>query len=165
MTIDIEPLKKQLGRKIEDEDVVTQAPIKAMIATFDRPDKVPTEGEPIAPVLVDAFETLEKREGEDDPEGVRPKDETDKTHAPAALGYGLDEIKGKSRRRPLVAARQVAMYVMRELTDLSYPAIAREFGGRDHTTVLHAFNKISLLREQDRKVAADLEILEAELFA
>src|SRR3954465_14404993 len=49
MTIDIEPLKKQLGRKIEDDDVVTQAPIKAMIATFDRPDKVPADGEPIAP--------------------------------------------------------------------------------------------------------------------
>ena len=49
MTIDIEPLKKQLGRKIEDEDVVTQAPLKAMIATFDRPDKAPAEGEPIAP--------------------------------------------------------------------------------------------------------------------
>ena len=49
MTIDIEPLKKELGRKIEDEDVVTQAPIKAMIATFDRPDKVPAEGEAIAP--------------------------------------------------------------------------------------------------------------------
>jgi 3-methylfumaryl-CoA hydratase len=49
MTIDIEPLKKELGRKIEDEDVVTQAPIKAMLATFDRQEKVPTEGEPIAP--------------------------------------------------------------------------------------------------------------------
>ena len=49
MTIDIEPLKKQLGRKIEDEDVITQAPLKAMIATFDRPDTVPAEGEPIAP--------------------------------------------------------------------------------------------------------------------
>jgi len=49
MTIDIEPLKKELGRKIEDEDVVTQAPLKAMIATFDRQDKVPAEGEPIAP--------------------------------------------------------------------------------------------------------------------
>ena len=42
-------VNKQLGRKIEDEDVVTQVPIKAMIATFDRPDKVPAEGEPIAP--------------------------------------------------------------------------------------------------------------------
>ena len=38
MTIDIEPLRKQLGRKIEDEDVVTRAPLKAMIATFDRPE-------------------------------------------------------------------------------------------------------------------------------
>jgi 3-methylfumaryl-CoA hydratase len=49
MTIDIEPLRKQLGRKIEDEDVVTRAPIKAMLATFDRQEKVPEEGEPIAP--------------------------------------------------------------------------------------------------------------------
>ena len=49
MTIDIELLKKDLGRKIEDEDVVTQAPLKAMIATFDRADKVPESGEPIAP--------------------------------------------------------------------------------------------------------------------
>src|SRR5689334_13134092 len=49
MTIDIEPLRKTLGTKIEDEDTVTQAPLKAMIATFDRPDKVPAPGEPIAP--------------------------------------------------------------------------------------------------------------------
>ena len=44
------------------------------------------------------------------------------------FAFSLEEIKGKSRRRPLVGARQVAMYVMRMLTDLSYPAIAREFG-------------------------------------
>lgn len=49
MTIDIAPLKKELGRKIVDEDVVTQAPIKAMLATFDRDEKVPGPGEPIAP--------------------------------------------------------------------------------------------------------------------
>ena len=49
MTIDIEPLRKELGRKIEEEDVVTQAPIKAMLATFDREEKVPEPGEPIAP--------------------------------------------------------------------------------------------------------------------
>ena len=63
----------------------------------------------------------------------------------------MDEIKGKSRRRPLVAARQVAMYVMRELTDLSYPAIAREFGGRDHTTVIHAVDKISTQMQERRQ--------------
>jgi chromosomal replication initiator protein len=59
------------------------------------------------------------------------------------FGFPIDELIGKSRRRPLVTARQIAMYVMRELTDLSYPAIARVFGGRDHTTVIHAVEKIS----------------------
>ncbi|MCW5737758.1 MAG: MaoC family dehydratase N-terminal domain-containing protein [Enhydrobacter sp.] len=49
MTIDIEPLRKQLGRKIDDEDVVTRAPLKAMIATFDRQEEAPEEGQPIAP--------------------------------------------------------------------------------------------------------------------
>ena len=49
MTIDIEPLRKELGRKSVDEDVVTQAPIRAMLATFDREEKVPEPGEPIAP--------------------------------------------------------------------------------------------------------------------
>jgi chromosomal replication initiator protein len=65
------------------------------------------------------------------------------------FGFRIDDIKGKSRRRPLVTARQVAMYVMRELTDLSYPAIAQEFGGRDHTTVIHAVEKVkALMRER-----------------
>jgi chromosomal replication initiator protein len=59
------------------------------------------------------------------------------------FGIPVEEIVGKKRQRPLVAARQVAMYVMRDLTDLSYPAIAREFGGRDHTTVIHAVEKIT----------------------
>ncbi|SKA35185.1 3-methylfumaryl-CoA hydratase [Enhydrobacter aerosaccus] len=49
MTIDIEPLKKQLGRKVEDHDTVTEAPLKGMIATFDRNEPVPKAGEPIAP--------------------------------------------------------------------------------------------------------------------
>jgi chromosomal replication initiator protein len=59
------------------------------------------------------------------------------------FGIPIEEIIGKKRQRPLVTARQVGMYVFRELTDLSYPAIAREFGGRDHTTVIHAVEKIS----------------------
>ncbi len=67
------------------------------------------------------------------------------------FAFSLEEIKGKSRRRPLVGARQVAMYVMRMLTDLSYPAIAREFGGRDHTTVIHAVDKISTQMQERRQ--------------
>jgi chromosomal replication initiator protein len=61
------------------------------------------------------------------------------------FGLPIEDIIGQRRHRPLVTARQIAMYVFRELTELSYPAIAREFGGRDHTTVIHAVDKISEL--------------------
>lgn len=61
------------------------------------------------------------------------------------FGFSVEELCGTSRRRPLVTARQIGMYVFRELTDFSYPAIAREFGGRDHTTVIHAVEKITTL--------------------
>jgi chromosomal replication initiator protein len=68
------------------------------------------------------------------------------------FGFTVEEIQGKSRRRPLVTARQVGMYVFREQTDLSYPAIAREFGGRDHTTVIHAVEKIGALMKERRQI-------------
>jgi chromosomal replication initiator protein len=68
------------------------------------------------------------------------------------FGFPIDEICGTSRRRPLVTARQVGMYVFRELTDFSYPAIAREFGGRDHTTVIHAVEKVSALMKERRQI-------------
>jgi chromosomal replication initiator protein len=66
------------------------------------------------------------------------------------FGYELEELKGKRRHRSLVQARQISMYVVRELTDLSYPAIAREFGGRDHTTVMHAVEKVGKQMAGDR---------------
>ena len=68
------------------------------------------------------------------------------------FGFPIDELRGKSRRRPLVTARQVGMYVCREMTDLSYPAIAREYGGRDHTTVIHAVEKIGALMKERRQI-------------
>ena len=67
-------------------------------------------------------------------------------------GFSIDELIGGSRRRPLVTARQIAMYIFRELTELSYPAIAKEFGGRDHTTVIHAVDKISQLMAERREI-------------
>lgn len=68
------------------------------------------------------------------------------------LGFEVDALKGKSRQRPLVSARQTAMYVFRELTDLSYPAIARLFGGRDHTTVIHAVDKTQRMMKERKQV-------------
>jgi chromosomal replication initiator protein len=68
------------------------------------------------------------------------------------LGYSVESLKGKSRQRPLVTARQIAMYIFRDLTDMSYPAIAREFGGRDHTTVIHAVDKIQRLMKERKQI-------------
>ncbi len=60
------------------------------------------------------------------------------------FGVSLDELVGPSRSRALVHARQIAMYLCRELTDLSLPRIGEKFGDRDHTTVMHAERKIKM---------------------
>ncbi len=68
------------------------------------------------------------------------------------FGFAIADLIGQSRRRPLVTARQVGMYVFRELTDFSYPMIGREFGGRDHTTVIHAVEKITEQMKERRAI-------------
>jgi chromosomal replication initiator protein len=75
------------------------------------------------------------------------------------FGLQVEQLRGKSRTRDLVHARQVGMYVCRELTDLSYPQIGREFGGRDHTTVIHAYDKIANLMQERRKTYEDVTSL------
>jgi len=87
----------------------------------------------------------------------RPRQITPKvimTATSEMFGFSIEELCGTNRRRPLVNARQIGMYVFRDLTDFSYPAIAREFGGRDHTTVIHAVEKITGLM-QERQVTYD----------
>jgi len=69
-----------------------------------------------------------------------------------SYGFSIDAICGPSRTRPLVTARQVAMYLTRELTDYSYPAIGRVFGKRDHTTVIHAVDKITGQMQERRQI-------------
>ena len=66
------------------------------------------------------------------------------------FGLSDDEIRSASRSRPLVHARQIAMYLCRELTDLSLPRIGDRFGGRDHSTVIHADKKIRKLLQERR---------------
>ena len=74
--------------------------------------------------------------------------------AQTAAYYGLtiDDLQGTSRSRVLVTARQIAMYLCRELTELSLPKIGQLFGGRDHTTVMHAERKIRHLMAERRSV-------------
>jgi chromosomal replication initiator protein len=70
----------------------------------------------------------------------------------AYFGLTLDDLQGQSRSRVLVTARQIAMYLCRELTDLSLPKIGQQFGGRDHTTVMHAEKKIRQLMAERRAI-------------
>ncbi len=70
----------------------------------------------------------------------------------AYFGLSMEDLCGASRSRVLVTARQIAMYLCRELTDLSLPKIGQQFGGRDHTTVMHADRKIRHLMAERRSV-------------
>jgi chromosomal replication initiator protein len=70
----------------------------------------------------------------------------------AYFGLSIDELTGPSRGRHLVLARQIAMYLCRELTDLSLPKIGAQFGNRDHTTVMYADRKINQLLAERRAV-------------
>ncbi|GAA3213079.1 chromosomal replication initiator protein DnaA [Actinocorallia longicatena] len=68
------------------------------------------------------------------------------------FGIEIDDLCGASRSRVLVTARQIAMYLCRELTDMSLPKIGQQFGGRDHTTVMHADRKIRSLMAERRSI-------------
>ncbi len=69
------------------------------------------------------------------------------------------DMYSKKRTRNLARPRQMAMYLARELTDLSYPEIGQAFGGRDHTTVLHACGKIEELKSADQNLRRDYNLL------
>jgi len=68
------------------------------------------------------------------------------------FGLSMEDLSGTSRSRVLVTARHIAMYLCRELTDLSLPKIGQQFGGRDHTTVMNADRKIRSLMAERRSI-------------
>ncbi|WP_375424856.1 chromosomal replication initiator protein DnaA [uncultured Friedmanniella sp.] len=88
------------------------------------------------------------------PEGGEAQITTPMIMAQTAAYFSLtmDDLCGQSRTHVLVNARQIAMYLCRELTDLSLPKIGQQFGGRDHTTVMHADRKIRTLMAERRSV-------------
>jgi chromosomal replication initiator protein len=75
----------------------------------------------------------------------------------------LAEIDAKHRHWPVILPRQVAMYLCKTLTSRSFPEIGRRFGGRDHTTVLHAVRKIEKLRQSDRELDDELRELQRRI--
>ncbi|MYJ53813.1 MAG: chromosomal replication initiator protein DnaA, partial [Nitrospira sp. SB0672_bin_25] len=73
------------------------------------------------------------------------------------------ELKSKRRTKTVVHPRQIAMYLCRELTDASFPEIGREFGGKDHTTIIHACRQIEKALEKDNALRATLDSLKEEI--
>jgi hypothetical protein len=78
-------------------------------------------------------------------------------------GLTVDVLEGACRKRMFSGPRQEAMKLARELTNASYPQIARHFGDRDHTTVLYADRKVSLREPEDAKLAARLNECRARI--
>ena len=75
------------------------------------------------------------------------------------------EIISISRKKEIVRPRQIAMYLLREELKSSYPFIGTELGGRDHTTAIHACNKISELFKENNKTKSDIELIRQQLYA
>lgn len=75
----------------------------------------------------------------------------------------IDDLKSKRRTRNVTVPRQLAMYLCRELTDLSLPKIGELFGGRDHTTVIHAYEKVNRERQEDSRLSALIAEISARI--
>ena len=75
----------------------------------------------------------------------------------------LAELKSRRRSKTLVHPRQIAMYLCRELTDASYPEIGRQFGGKDHTTIIHACRQVTKAKEGDVALNATIEALKEQI--
>jgi chromosomal replication initiator protein len=84
-----------------------------------------------------------------------------------AKHYGVKaaELKSPKRAKPITRARQIAMYLCRELTSESFPEIGSRFGGRDHATVIHGVNKITALLEVDSDLQREMKLLGKSLMA
>ena len=96
-------------------------------------------------------------------EGARVLVEDVKRKVAAHFGIPISDLESASRKRAVVRPRQMAMLVARDLTGRSYPEIARRFGSRDHTTVIHGCEKIRRLSEADPEVAAEIEALKQSI--
>ena len=75
----------------------------------------------------------------------------------------LEDFSAKKRTRAIAFPRQIAMYLSRELTDFSLPKIGSEFGGRDHSTVIHAHEKISTMLKDDQALQQDVKDIKSSL--
>lgn len=79
------------------------------------------------------------------------------------FSISIEDMDSKKRSRPIAYPRQIAMYLTRVLTDLSLPKIGEEFGGRDHSTVIHAYDKIKQMIEEDMDLNVQIQQLKEKI--
>lgn len=75
-----------------------------------------------------------------------------------------EDLLGNSRKKELVTPRQIVMYIMREIANFSFPNIGRELGGRDHTTAMHAYDKVRRLLEKEEKIKDDIDLIKQKFY-
>lgn len=80
-------------------------------------------------------------------------------------GIGLPDLLGASRKKALVVPRQIIMYLLREEMRKSFPQIGEELGGRDHTTAMHAYDKVCRLVNEDEQIKQEINTLKQRLYA
>jgi chromosomal replication initiator protein len=98
---------------------------------------------------------------------IKEKSTTSKNIVEAVSRFfdiSVKDLVGKSRKKELVYPRQITMYLMREELNFSYPTIGQELGGRDHTTAMHAFNKIQKEKEENERIKQDIESIKQVLY-
>ncbi len=76
----------------------------------------------------------------------------------------IDDLVGSSRKKELVVPRQITMFLLREEAKCSYPTIGQELGGRDHTTAMHAYEKIKKAEEEDEKIRQDINLIRQRFY-
>ena len=81
------------------------------------------------------------------------------------FGLSIGELKSKRRTQNLVVPRQIAMFLTRKLVQASYPVIGEQFGGRDHSTVIHSVDKVQRQMSRDRTFRDRIESARSELVA
>ena len=158
---DLETRIAILRKKADQEKISAPPEVLEFIASKVTTNIRELEG---ALIRVTAFANLNRKPVEMDlaeivlkdlfPDGAGPEITPSAIMTQTAQYFGLtvDDLSGSSRSRVLVTGRQIAMYLCRELTDLSLPKIGQLFGGRDHTTVMHAERKIRTMMNERRSV-------------
>jgi len=77
----------------------------------------------------------------------------------------IKDLTGQSRKKELVIPRQIVMYLMRKEINASYPSIGQELGGRDHTTAMHAFNKMEKEYQDDERVRQNINSIKQLIYS